>query len=97
MGRVHNYDIFSTGGLRVGEICRCPSLVFGSARFSPGPFFRKEPRGKRTFHYIAVVILTVSSLTYFAMASNLGETTVRTEFRLSRADTRSVFVGLFPS
>jgi hypothetical protein len=37
MGCVHDYDSFSIGGLRVVEACRFLSLVFGSARFSPGP------------------------------------------------------------
>ncbi|KAF8504893.1 family A G protein-coupled receptor-like protein [Russula emetica] len=48
-----------------------------------------QPRGTRAFHYLAVVILTVSSLSYFAMASDLGQTSVRTEFR--RGATRSIF------
>jgi len=43
----------------------------------------------RAFHYLAVAILTVSSLSYFAMASDLGQTSVRTEFR--RGATRSIF------
>lgn len=48
-----------------------------------------QSKGTRAFHYLAVVILTVSSLAYFAMASDLGQTTIRTEFR--RGATRSVF------
>ncbi|KAI0273079.1 hypothetical protein BGY98DRAFT_1120460 [Russula aff. rugulosa BPL654] len=50
-----------------------------------------QPRGKRAFHYLALVVLIVSSLSYFAMASDLGETPVRTEFRHRRGLTRSVF------
>ena len=37
MGCVYDYDPFSSGGLRMVENCRFLSLVFGSARFSPGP------------------------------------------------------------
>lgn len=59
------------------------------------PLYRKHTRGKRAFHYLAVVILTVSSLAYFAMASDLGQTSIRTEFR--RGATRSIFVCFFPS
>jgi len=69
--------------------------VLGLATFSPGRLYQKQPRGTRAFHYIAVVILTVSSIAYFAMASDLGETTVRTEFR--RGATRSIFVCYFTS
>lgn len=57
----------------------------------------KQPRGARAFHYIAVVILTVSSIAYFAMASDLGETSIRSEFRLGKGLSRSVFVCHFPS
>jgi len=37
-----------------------------------------QPRGARAFHYMAVAILTVSTIAYFAMASDLGQTAVRT-------------------
>lgn len=57
----------------------------------------KQPRGARAFHYIAVVVLTVSSIAYFAMASNLGQTSIRSEFRLGKGLSRSVFVCHFPS
>jgi bacteriorhodopsin len=71
------------------------SLVSDLARFSP--VYRKQARGTRAFHNIAVVILTVSSITYFAMASNLGQTLVRTEFRNRPGPTRSIFVCFFHS
>ncbi|KAI0264257.1 family A G protein-coupled receptor-like protein [Gloeopeniophorella convolvens] len=48
-----------------------------------------QPRGTRAFHHLAVAILTVSTIAYFAMASNLGQTPVRVEFR--RGPDRSIF------
>jgi bacteriorhodopsin len=39
---------------------------------------------------MALAVLTVSTIAYFAMASNLGQTVVRTEFRTG--PTRSIFV-----
>ncbi|KAI9454930.1 family A G protein-coupled receptor-like protein [Russula earlei] len=48
-----------------------------------------QPRGARAFHHIAVVVLSVSTIAYFAMASDLGQTPVRTEFR--SGPTRSIF------
>jgi len=41
----------------------------------------KRPRGTRAFHHIAIAVLTITSLDYFAMASDLGSTPVATEFR----------------
>jgi len=41
----------------------------------------RRPRGTRAFHHVAIVILTITALDYFAMASDLGSTPVRTEFR----------------
>lgn len=40
-----------------------------------------RPRGKRTFHQIALMIMLTTSIAYFSMASDLGATPVRTEFR----------------
>jgi len=40
-----------------------------------------RPRGTRAFHHIAIAILTITALDYFAMASDLGSTPVATEFR----------------
>lgn len=40
-----------------------------------------RPRGSRLFHQIAIVVLTTGSLAYFSMASDLGATPVRVEFR----------------
>jgi bacteriorhodopsin len=51
---------------------------------------RKQRHGARAFHHMALAVLTVSTITYFAMASNLGQTVVRTEFR--SGPTRSIFV-----
>ncbi|KAI0270028.1 family A G protein-coupled receptor-like protein [Gloeopeniophorella convolvens] len=48
-----------------------------------------QPRGARAFHHLAVAILTVSTIAYFAMASDLGQTPVRVEFR--SGPDRSVF------
>ena len=41
---------------------------------------------------MALAVLTVSTIAYFAMASNLGQTAVRTEFR--SGPTRSIFVRI---
>ena len=41
------------------------------------------PRGQRVFHHLAVIILTVGSIAYFAMASDLGSTPVAVEFTRS--------------
>ncbi|KAF7789761.1 hypothetical protein EIP86_000707 [Pleurotus ostreatoroseus] len=40
-----------------------------------------RPRGTRFFHNIALIMLTVSTIAYFAMASDLGATPIQTEFR----------------
>ncbi|KAM5534150.1 hypothetical protein V8D89_012170 [Ganoderma adspersum] len=39
------------------------------------------PRGTRLFHQIAIVVITVGCISYFSMASDLGATPVRVEFR----------------
>lgn len=41
----------------------------------------QRPRGTRFFHNIALIILLVSSIAYFSMASDLGATPIQTEFR----------------
>jgi bacteriorhodopsin len=48
------------------------------------------PKGRRTFHHMAVWILTTSAIAYFLMASGLGETAIRTEFR-GGGRTRSIW------
>ncbi|KAH9058251.1 family A G protein-coupled receptor-like protein [Lactarius vividus] len=50
---------------------------------------KAQTHGARAFHHMALAILTVSTISYFAMASNLGQTPVRTEFR--SGPTRSIF------
>ncbi|EIM80840.1 family A G protein-coupled receptor-like protein [Stereum hirsutum FP-91666 SS1] len=51
-----------------------------------------QPLGQRAFHHTATVILFVSAVAYFAMASDLGQTAVATEFRdTSPGSTRNVF------
>jgi len=40
-----------------------------------------RPRGTRFFHNIALIILLVSTIAYFSMASDLGATPIQTEFR----------------
>ena len=52
----------------------------------------QRPRGTRVFHEIAIVILTVSSLAYFSMASDLGATPVTAEFR--DRESRQIWVRL---
>ena len=64
------------------------------ALFSQRADYHQQRRGARAFHYMALVILTVATISYFAMASNLGQTPVRTEFGPGR--TRSIFVRFFP-
>ncbi|KAH9957254.1 hypothetical protein BC827DRAFT_716984 [Russula dissimulans] len=48
-------------------------------------------RGARAFHPIVVFVLLVSTITYFAMASDLGQTVIRVEFQTGSGATRSVF------
>ncbi|KAH9957235.1 family A G protein-coupled receptor-like protein [Russula dissimulans] len=50
-----------------------------------------QRRGARAFHHVVVFVLLVSTITYFAMASDLGQTIVRAEFRTGSGVTRSVF------
>ncbi|GJE87201.1 family A G protein-coupled receptor-like [Phanerochaete sordida] len=51
-----------------------------------------RPRGTRFFHNIASIILTTSTIAYFAMASDLGAAPVVEEFRSGfPGDTRQVW------
>ncbi|PCH36592.1 heat shock protein 30 [Wolfiporia cocos MD-104 SS10] len=51
-----------------------------------------RPRGTRLFHQIAVVVLAVSSITYFSLASDLGATPIAVEFRGHGGDpTRQIW------
>ena len=52
----------------------------------------QRPRGTRLFHNIATVILTTSTVAYFAMASDLGATPVRAEFGRGATNTRQIWV-----
>ena len=36
---------------------------------------------QRVYHYLALALLLVPTITYYTMASNLGSTAVRTQFR----------------
>lgn len=45
--------------------------------------------GSRVFHHLGVVILTVATIAYFSMASNLGQTGINTEF--GNHGTRSIW------
>lgn len=38
------------------------------------------PKGRRTFHHLAVIILTTASIAYFSMASDLGATPIEVEY-----------------
>lgn len=49
-----------------------------------------RPRGKRTFHHIAMIVLITTSLSYFSMASDLGATPIVTEFR-GQHQTRQIW------
>ena len=49
------------------------------------------PKGQRLFHQLAIVILTMASIGYFSMASDLGGTQVEPEFR--EQEGRAVWVG----
>lgn len=40
-----------------------------------------RPRGTRLFHQLAIIILATSSIAYFSMASDLGNTPIKVEFR----------------
>ncbi|CAL1704858.1 unnamed protein product [Somion occarium] len=50
-----------------------------------------RPRGTRFFHNIALIILTTSTIAYFAMASDLGATPVRAEFSRGTTNTRQIW------
>lgn len=56
-------------------------------------------RGQRVFHHIALVILTVGSIAYFSMASDLGSTPILVEFsRITpgvAGSARAIWVCLF--
>ena len=55
----------------------------------------QRPRGTRFFHNLALIILTVSTIAYFSMASDLGSTPIQTEFR--DQGTRQIWVSDFAS
>ncbi|KAH9971628.1 family A G protein-coupled receptor-like protein [Russula compacta] len=67
------------------------TVVMGCSAFAALAWSKVQTRGARALHYLAVVVLTVATIAYFTMASNLGQTSVRTEFRIRRATTRSIF------
>jgi len=63
--------------------------IMGVSAVATMAWSKVQRHGARAFHHMALVVLTVSTISYFAMASNLGQTPVRTEFR--SGPTRSVF------
>ena len=75
--------------------------VSSPQRNSPVPaadtyFLSQRPRGTRFFHNIASIILTTSTIAYFAMASDLGATPVTEEFsRGVPGSTRQIWVSNF--
>ncbi|KAI0928480.1 hypothetical protein AcW1_005715 [Taiwanofungus camphoratus] len=51
-----------------------------------------RPRGTRLFHQIAIIVLATASISYFSMASDLGATPIRVEFRGHGSDpTRQIW------
>jgi len=54
-----------------------------------------KPRGNRAFHHLAIAILTIAALDYFAMASDLGSTPVLTEFRDDRGGIRAIWFSRY--
>jgi bacteriorhodopsin len=90
VGRGGDNGCFGLGGLGVVEVCKVVYSLFGLA-LSHWGLYRKQPRGAQAFHHIAVAVLSVSTIAYYAMASDLGQTSVRTEFR--SGPDRSIFVG----
>ncbi|KAI5807296.1 hypothetical protein DFH27DRAFT_479101 [Peziza echinospora] len=48
---------------------------------------------QRVYHYLALALLLIPTITYFTMASNLGSTAIRTEFKQDgiQGRTRQVF------
>jgi len=46
-------------------------------------------KGRRVFHHLAIFMLTIGAIAYFAWASGLGQTPIQTEFRGTR--TRSIW------
>ena len=59
------------------------------------------PRGQRVFHHLAIIILTVGFIAYYAMASDLGSTPVLVEFSRTNpgeaGTTRAIWVRCFVS
>ena len=51
------------------------------------------PTGQRIFHHLAVVILTVTAISYFSMASDLGATPIPIEFVRNSAYAGAQYVG----
>ncbi|KAF8263539.1 hypothetical protein EI94DRAFT_1772902 [Lactarius quietus] len=65
------------------------TAIMGISAVAALAWAKMQRHGARAFHHMALAVLTVSTITYFAMASNLGQTPVRTEFR--SGPTRSIF------
>jgi len=50
-----------------------------------------RPRNGRVFHYVSIAILFITSVSYFAMASDLGSTPVQVEFTHEGTGTRAIW------
>ncbi|KAF8513178.1 heat shock protein 30 [Hysterangium stoloniferum] len=52
-----------------------------------------RPRGTRLFNYLGIIILTTSTLAYFIMAANLGQTPIAVQYLRGRAPgtTRAIW------
>ncbi|KAI0695920.1 heat shock protein 30 [Cytidiella melzeri] len=66
------------------------AIMFLSTFAMAGYTFTRA-RGSRFFHHIATIILTTSTIAYFAMASDLGATPVVAEFPRETTFARQVF------
>ncbi|KAI0928746.1 hypothetical protein AcW1_005901 [Taiwanofungus camphoratus] len=51
----------------------------------------QRPRGTQLFHQIGIVVLTIATIAYFSMASDLGATPVRAEFSRGNTYNRQIF------
>jgi hypothetical protein len=93
MGRDRDLRCFSRVSPAVVDVRMCSLYMLGVAPAYQDPPSSKQPRGARTFHHIALGILFISTIIYFAMASDLGKTPIFVEFRFfTHGPDRDIFV-----
>jgi hypothetical protein len=93
MGRDRDLRCFSLVSPGVVDVRMCTLYIHDLALAYEGLPLCKQPRGARAFHHIALAILFVSTICYFAMASDLGKTPIFVEFRFdTHGPDRDIFV-----